>query len=100
MEYKYKVGDVLKVTGWVGNATPPIKKGVVMAALPVRDTGDNKVVPGYRLEESKASFYVLERWVEPLESSEEQTNCVCETVVLMAAGCRCGWIQKERAARA
>lgn len=43
-----------------------------------------------------SQFWVYTDWIEDLDAPVEVKGCVCPITTLMASGCKCGEIQRER----
>lgn len=82
----------------------PVGRGVVagVAAQGPRLSGNNRLEPYYAVRMENG--YTCSYWWDWLARAEAdpfvQDRCTCPTLELFARGCKCGWMERERAARA
>jgi hypothetical protein len=97
--YKYKIGEVLN---W--HCRPDKSSDIAYANVTIVDYGAPSILGQcftYKVKLANGQTYpdsVYETCLFPAEETEV-TKCICSLPTLIAAGCRCGWIEKERKQR-
>jgi hypothetical protein len=94
--YKYKIGEVLN---W--HCRPEKSSDIAHANVTIVEYARRSVIGKcltYKVRLASGETYpdtVYETCLFPVEETE-LTHCTCSLPTLMVAGCRCGWIGKER----
>lgn len=93
MNYKYKVGDKVKLGALSSGDYPPFSEGEIVRL----NSWEDKPTYIIKGETSPSKFEEKCYYESVIIGLIEE--CICPIMTLMAVGCKCGFIEKERSRR-